>query len=115
MNFELHPEDLGVHFKVHLKKGGKPNIKNKDFQFSVELPDFSNCTVNNETVTTAQNKSKPTKGGIVYIDPYKNCLKHPYTVFLSNTYFNGTGEYCFGKNQTSYCNVNPFLPSFLPP
>ena len=100
MNFQLHPEELGIHFKVYMKKGGKPDIKNGDFEFSFDLPNFNGCSVNSEEVfnSPAQfNESQNNVSQLIHIDPYKNCLKHPYTVFLSNTDFNGTGQYCFGK------------------
>ena len=105
MNFELHPEELGVHMKVYLKKGGKPDVKNGDYEFSFELPDLSGCTVNNDNISNSRGHSdwsQLDESESVHIEPYKNCLRHPYTAFLSNTDFNGTGEYCFGK----YINVS---------
>lgn len=100
MNFELHPEQPGVHFNVFVKKGGKPDVKNGDFDISFKLPDLSGCMVDNENVFNSQtqfNQSEPEDIEPIHIDPYKNCLRHPYTVFLSNTDLHGIGEYCFGK------------------
>jgi hypothetical protein len=97
MNFELHPEDPGIRFKVYLKKGGKPSVKDGDFMHFYELPDLSNCAVNNEDVFNSEfNESEEISNDHVQIES-KNCLKDPYTVFVSNADFNGTGEYCFGK------------------
>ena len=97
MNFELHPEEPGIHFKVYLKRGGKPNVKDGDFTHFYEVPDLSNCTVNNEDVFNSRfNASEGNSSDHVNIES-KNCLKDPYTVFVSNVDFNGTGEYCFGR------------------
>ena len=80
-------------FKVFLKKGGKPDSNAGDYDFSYKLPDFSTCKVGNDSVHVSQLESSSHEA--VYIDPTK-CAKDPYTVFVSNLDFNGTGEYCFG-------------------
>ena len=79
---------------MYLKKGGRPVAENGDYNYSYELPDFSTCKVGNDSIYTSESKTG--YGEAVHIDP-KNCLKDPYTVFVSNVDFNGTGEYCFRK------------------
>ena len=102
MNFEMYPEEPGIRFKVYLKKGGKPNVKDGDFMHFYELPDISNCTVNNENVFNSQfNESEENSTDHLEIES-KSCLKDPYTIFVSNTDFNGTGKYCFGKSNHDY-------------
>lgn len=97
MNFEMYPEEPGIRFKIYLKRGGRPKVKDGDFTHFYEVPDLSNCTVNNEDVFNSQfNESEGKSSEHVQIES-KNCLKDPYTVFVSNVDFNGTGEYCFGK------------------
>ena len=72
-------------------------MKDGDFMHFYELPDLSNCAVNNEDVFNSKfNESEEISNDHVQIES-KNCLKDPYTVFVSNADFNGTGEYCFGK------------------
>jgi hypothetical protein len=81
-------------YQVFLKKGGKPDAKTGDYEFAYKLPDVSTCKVGNDSVHTSQSQSGFDE--TVHIDPSK-CAKDPYTVFVSNVDFNGTGEYCFGK------------------
>ncbi|XP_028413717.1 uncharacterized protein LOC114536572 [Dendronephthya gigantea] len=97
MNFEMKPEDVGITYNVFLKKGGKPDIKAGDYEFVYKLPDFSTCKVGNDSVFTSQSQSGNAEP--VHIDPSK-CAKDPYTVFVSNFDFNGTGEYCFAVQHT---------------
>ena len=81
-------------YQVFLKKGSKPDAKTGDYDFSYKLPDFSTCKVGNDSVYVSQSQSGFDEA--IHIDP-SNCTKDPYTVFVSNLDFNGTGEYCFGK------------------
>ncbi|XP_028408505.1 sperm receptor for egg jelly-like [Dendronephthya gigantea] len=97
MNFEIKPHHLGVHLNVYLKRGGRPSVEKGDYEFSYKLPDFSSCNVGNTSV----NKSKSDDSDPVHID-INDCSTHPYTVFVSNLDFNGTGEYCFGKIFDKY-------------
>jgi hypothetical protein len=81
-----------VLFQVYLKKGGKPSVTTGDYEFSYQLPDFSSCNLENITVNDSQSDhAKPIHVNV------SECSTHPYTVFVSNLDFNGTGEYCFGK------------------
>ena len=73
---------------MYLKKGGKPDVKTGDYEFSYQLPDFSRCNLENVS------ESDPVEP--VHVD-IGECSTHPYTVFVSNLDFNATGEYCFGK------------------
>ena len=57
----------------------------RDYEFSYQLPDFSSCNLGNANV------AEPFRVNV------SECSTHPYTVFVSNLDFNGTGEYCFGK------------------
>ena len=77
-----------------MKKGGKPNPKAGDYDFSYKLPDFSTCNVGNDTVYVSDSQSHDVE--TLHIDP-ANCAKNPYTVFVSNRDFDGHGEYCFGE------------------
>ncbi len=51
--------------------------------------------MDNETIFNSQ-LHHPDAAEPVYVD-LRNCSREPYTVFISNQDFNGTGEYCFGK------------------
>ena len=77
---------------MYLKKGGKPDVKTKDYELSYQLPDFSSCNLENATVVDSQHhRAEPIRVNV------SECSTHPYTVFVSNLDFRGTREYCFGK------------------
>ena len=77
---------------MYLKKGGKPNVMAGDYELSYQLPDFSSCSLENVNVKDSQSgDAEP-----VHVD-VNVCSSPPYTVFVSNLNFTGTGEYCFGK------------------
>jgi hypothetical protein len=63
-------------------------VKTGDYEFSYQLPDVGGCNLGNVSVN---DHAEP-----VRID-VNECSTHPYTVFVSNLDFNGTGEYCFGN------------------
>ena len=96
MNFELHPEDVGLRMKVYLKTGGKPDLDTGDFNLTFELPDLSSCTLE-ETISGLEVNQSTEYNETIMVDPFKQCLAHPYTVFISNVDFNKTGEHCFGE------------------
>lgn len=77
-----------------MKKGGKPDPKTRNYDFSYKLPDFSTCKIGNDNIHVSDSQSDDAE--TLHIDP-KNCAKDPYTVFVSNLDFNGHGEYCFGE------------------
>ena len=77
---------------MYLKKGGKPDVKTGDYEFSYQLPDFSRCNLGAVNVNDSQTDDEEP----VHID-MNECSTHPYTVFVSNLDFNGTGKYCFGN------------------
>ena len=67
-------------------------MKAGDYEFSYQLPDFSRCNLGNVNVNDSQSgDAEP-----VHVD-VNECSTHPYTLFVSNLDFNGTGEYCFGE------------------
>ena len=98
INFELQPADIGIKMVVYLKKGGKPDINVGDFEHSYELPDLTSCLVNDDVVYSSQDSFVDANNhdDVIFIHP-SNCTRDPYTVFVSNTQLNGTGEYCFGE------------------
>jgi hypothetical protein len=93
MNKKSFSKDRMFFFsQVFLKKGGKPSIRTGDYEFSYQLPDFSRCNLGNVTLNDSQSdRAEPVHVNV------SECSTHPYTVFVSNLDFNGTGEYCFGK------------------
>ena len=68
-------------------------MKTKDYEFSYQLPHFGRCNLGDVNISDSKADEKKS----VHIDA-SNCSTHPYTVFVSNLDFNGTGKYCFGKN-----------------
>ena len=100
VNFEMNPNDYGIDFKVYLKKGRRPNLRNGDYDFMFQLPDLSSCKVGDKNLSQAYEEGHGEDQAIV-IEP-KNCSRHLYTVFLSNTDLNGTGQFCFGEQKCEW-------------
>lgn len=97
INFEMRPVDVGIQFRVYVKKGKKPDISKRDFDLSYELPNLASCLAGNESLS---NSSADQLGSDVNISIHvdlRNCKRDPYTVFVSNVDMNGTGRYWFGR------------------
>lgn len=100
INFEMRPEDPGIHFVVYLKKGERPDIAKRDFEHAYELPDLSSCLVTNGSVNSSAHQSDSNVDKPVYVD-LRNCTRDPYTVFVSNVDLHGTGRFWFGRYLNS--------------
>ncbi|XP_028416899.1 polycystic kidney disease protein 1-like 2 [Dendronephthya gigantea] len=103
MNFEIHPDEIGIHLKVYLKSGGKPDIKSGDFDLSYHLPDLKSCSVPEGTIMNSEILHNHNFGQAILVD-LKNCSRDPYTVFVSNQDLNDTGKHCFAVQHIQYLN-----------
>ena len=101
VNFEMNPNDYGIHFTVYLKKGRKPDVKNGDYDFSFQLPELSSCKMDDKNISQSHEAGRGEEQPVVI--ELRHCSRHPYTVFLSNTDLNGTGKYCFGEHLRVIC------------
>lgn len=70
-------------------------MKTGDYEFVYSLPDLNSCKLGNDSVHNSDSNSIH-DGEALHLD-MNECSRDPYSVFVSNFDFNGTGEYCFGK------------------
>ena len=98
INFKMRPVDVGIQFRVYLKKETKPDIMKRDFDQSYELPDLDSCFAGNESLfNSSADQSESDVNTSIHLD-LRNCKRDPYTVFVSNVDLNGPGRYWFGRS-----------------